>query len=328
MRQDSKNANEIARGAVAVGEAARRGTGHAQTLIEKGAAVRIGSPGMRSPLERAAVLQRNLVLTSGLVFATLALSLVEFRHWMAGDVFAGTELLAELLIFASALTSSVAGFAFSAFAGGGLAHLFKDPVLAVKILALCSVVIQGYGVVAIRRSIQWRRLLPFLLGGAITVPFAVNWLVSLSSPMFAFGLGVFLITYALYMLARRPRPPVRGNAWTDALVGAMGGITGGLAAFPGAFVAPWCALRGYDKDVSRSICQPYILLMQLWVLACMHSHAIELRADAATATYLAAALLAAHLGVAVFRALTNKQFSIVVHCLLIVSGVSLVAKVF
>jgi uncharacterized protein len=279
-------------------------------------------------IERAAAPQLKLVMTSGLVVVTLALSLVELRHWIAGDAFAGTQLLAELLIFASALTASVAGFAFSAFAGGGLTHLFKDPVLAVKVLALCSIMIQGYGVVAIWRSIQWRSLLPFLAGGAITAPFAVCWLVGLSSPMFAFGLGVLLIAYGAYMLARRARPPVRGNPWTDALVGAMGGITGGLAAFPGAFVAPWCALRGYDKDLARGICQPYILLMQLLVLACMQSHAINLGIDIATAAYLAAALLAAHLGITVFRKLTNKQFGVVVHCLLIVSGVSLTSKIF
>jgi uncharacterized membrane protein YfcA len=279
-------------------------------------------------MERRAALQLKLVMTSGLVVITLALSLVELRYWIAGDAYAGTQLLAELLIFASALTASVAGFAFSAFAGGGLAHLFDDPVLAVKVLALCSVVIQGYGVVAIGRSIQWRRLLPFVAGGTITAPFAVHWLVGLSSPMFAFGLGVFLIAYGVYMLARRSRPPVRGSPWIDALVGAMGGITGGLAAFPGAFVAPWCGLRGYDKDLARGICQPYILLMQLLVLACMQSHAVKLRVDTATAAYLAAALLAAHLGIAVFRTLNNRQFGIVVHCLLIVSGVSLATKVF
>jgi len=163
------------------------------------------SPRTLALIERSAALQLKLVMTSGLVVITLALSLAELRYWIAGDSFAGTQLLAELLIFGSALTASVAGFAFSAFAGGGLAYLFEDPVLAVKVLALCSVVIQGYCVVAIRRSIQWRRLLPFVAGGAITVPFAVHWLVGLSSPMFAFGLGVFLIAYGVYMLARRPR---------------------------------------------------------------------------------------------------------------------------
>jgi hypothetical protein len=66
-------------------------------------------------------------MTSGLVVITLALSLIELRYWIAGDAFAGTQPLAELLVFASAVTAGVAGFAFSAFASGGLAHLFEDP---------------------------------------------------------------------------------------------------------------------------------------------------------------------------------------------------------
>jgi len=68
--------------------------------------------------------------------------------------------------------------------------------------------------------------------------------------------------------------------------------------------------------------------MQLLVLACRRSHAITLRVDTAAAAYLAAALLAAHLGIVVFRRLNNRQFGIAVHCLLIVSGVSLAAKMF
>ena len=49
----------------------------------------------------------------------------------------------------------------------------------------------------------------------------------------------------------------------DALAGALGGITGPLAAFPGAGVTIWCGMRGWDKVEQRAVYQPYILIMQL-----------------------------------------------------------------
>ena len=265
-------------------------------------------------------------LTIVLILAAGALTAIEVHRWTTGDSDAGTQLLAELLIFASALTGSIGGFAFSAFAGGALSHLFTNPVQSVQILAMCSIAIQGYSVARLWRSIRWRSLLPFVAGGALTVPVAVQCLLSLSPAAFSTALGAFLVVYGSYMLARRERPHVRGNVGIDLVVGALGGITGGLAAFPGAFVVPWCSLRGYDKTTARGICQPYILLMQILVLACMRSRAVSLNLDTAMITYLAAALLAAHLGIAVFRALTNRQFCLIVHGLLIVSGLALALK--
>ena len=266
-------------------------------------------------------------LTMALVCAAGALSAIEVHRWATGEPLAGMQLVAELLIFASALVGSIGGFAFSAFAGAGLAHLFGDPVRSVEVLAMCSVTMQAYSVVRLWRSIRWWWVLRFVAGGVLTAPLAVQWLTSLSSPAFSTGLGVFLVVYGAYMLVRRPRAPLAASGWMDVAAGALGGITGGLAAFPGAFVVPWCGLRGYDKDTARGICQAYILIMQIVVLTCIRSRAVALDLGMPTIAYLAAALLATHLGIAVFRALSNRQFCLLVHGLLIVSGLSLAAKV-
>lgn len=268
----------------------------------------------------------NGPLTFALVCVAGALSAIELQRWVTAEPLAGTQLVAEVLIFASALAGSIGGFAFSAFAGAGLAHLFGDPVRSVEVLALCSVTIQAYSVVRLWRSIRWWWVLRFVAGGAVTAPLAVQALTKLSSPAFSAGLGIFLVLYGGYMLVRRARPPVKAGAWTDVVAGALGGITGGLAAFPGAFVVPWCGLRGYDKDTARGICQAYILLMQTVVLTCIRSRAVAFDLGLPTIAYVAVALLATHLGIAVFRALTNRQFCMLVHGLLIVAGVSLAAR--
>src|ERR1044072_5180910 len=66
------------------------------------------------------------------------------------------------------------------------------------------------------------------------------------------------------MLLRRPIVLKGGERRAaDVLVGALGGITGPLAALPGTWLTIWCGLRGWDKVTQRAVYQPYILVMQL-----------------------------------------------------------------
>jgi len=61
---------------------------------------------------------------------------------------------------------------------------------------------------------------------------------------------------------------LRADAWAwNVAAGAAGGITGGLAAFPGAFVTVWCGLKGWTKSHRRGVYQPFILAMQILAVA-------------------------------------------------------------
>jgi hypothetical protein len=104
------------------------------------------------------------------------------------------------------------------------------------------------------------------------------------------------------------------------VVGALGGITGGLAAFPGAFVSIWCSMRGWDKSVQRAVTQPFILAMQLITLVTMHAQHLALHLDPIQVEGMLAALFAAFIGMRVFRSLSNRQFTWVLNSLLMVSG--------
>jgi uncharacterized membrane protein YfcA len=233
--------------------------------------------------------------------------------------------LAASAIFLAALVSSIAGFAFSALAGAPLLFLFADPLRAVAAMVLCSIAIQAYCVFALRRSVEWRLLWPFLAGGAVTVPAGV-WLLSRTpAATFSLLLGIVLILYALCSIARRRPMALHGTRTLDVVAGALGGFTGGLAAFPGCFVTIWCGLRGWSKDRQRSVYQPFILVMQieaLFLLGIRESQAIVLED---VLVYVPVALFAAALGLALFRRLTNQQFSMAVHALLLVSGAALIA---
>jgi len=258
----------------------------------------------------------------GPTLGTLALAsfAVQILHLLQHRDESATALLTLAVVFSAALVSSVVGFAFSALAGAGLMHLYDHPSDAVEIMVLCSIAIQLYCVFAIRRSIQWRRLLPFLVGGAACVPAGV-WLLSrVSYDAFAIGLGAFLTGYGAVMLWRPQGRIWAGSWWIDVCVGALGGVTGGLAAFPGAFVTMWCSVRGWDKSVQRGVTQPFILAMQLITLGTMQAQHLAVHIDSIRIEGMLAALFAAFVGMRVFRSLSNRQFAWLLNGLLMVSG--------
>jgi uncharacterized membrane protein YfcA len=231
------------------------------------------------------------------------------------------------VILVSALVSSIAGFAFSALAGSALAYLKMDPVHAVQAMVLCSIAIQLYAVWKIRESVNWSSLWPMLLAGAVTIPLGVWLLIHADGTVYAVGLGAFLTAYACYVLMRREIRVVRGNAWRDAVAGALGGLAGGLAGFPGSFVTIWCSMRGWDKLRQRAVYQPYILAMQIVTLICLRWGApvhVNVAQDLSLVPF---ALLGAIGGLALFQRMTNKQFQVAVSVLLAVSGVGLLARV-
>jgi uncharacterized membrane protein YfcA len=284
----------------------------------------IANPDAASPHRMSHL--KSYLMGPGLALLALVSVAVQTQHLLQHRAGSGTALLTLLIVFGAALVSSVVGFAFSALAGAGLLQLYDRPAEAIEIMVLCSIAIQLYCVVAMRRSIQWRLLLPFVLGGAALVPLGVWLLSELPSGWFAVSLGAFLTGYGAVMAWRRPSR-IRASAWwLDLCVGGLGGITGGLAAFPGAFVSIWCSMRGWDKSVQRGVTQPFILAMQLITLVAMHAQHVTLHVDSLRIEGMLVALFAAFLGMKLFRSLSNRQFAWVLNGLLMVSGVLMIAR--
>ena len=118
----------------------------------------------------------------------------------------------------------------------------------------------------------------------------------------------------------------KGSALVNGAVGALGGLTGPLAAFPGAFVTIWCAMRGWDKAVQRSIYQPYILVIQVLTLTALSAISERATLNLHLLSYALPGVMGACLGLQVFHYLTDRQFQRLVNLALIVSGVALVLK--
>src|SRR5262245_15657739 len=279
-----------------------------------------------SPSNRTIGLAILCVLTSivaggaGWHFALLRHDLIELAHKLPswGGV--------SLVIFVAASISSTVGFAFSAIATVMVLHFVPDTVEAVQIMMIASITIQAYSVAGLWHTISWRACAPFLVGGIATMPAGIYVLLSLRPHAYAMALGVALALYGAFMLFRRPLSIKRGGLLTDIGVGALGGLTGPVAAFPGAFVTIWCGMRGWDKVIQRSIYQPYILILQMVTLGAISLVGERSMLNGEAIAYALPGLAGAYLGLHVFQKLTDIQFQRLVNLALILSGIVLAMK--
>jgi uncharacterized membrane protein YfcA len=68
----------------------------------------------------------------------------------------GSFLLLSIAVFSGAFVSGLAGFAFSAVAGGILLHVLQ-PLEAIPLMMACSIGVQATNLWALRKTIEWRR---------------------------------------------------------------------------------------------------------------------------------------------------------------------------
>jgi uncharacterized membrane protein YfcA len=266
----------------------------------------------------------DLGLLGSVIVAGLGLALLIAE----GAVLSPSLAVPLIAVLVASTASSIAGFAFSALCGALLFHIMVSPVYAVQVMIVCSITIQLFSVAALWRSIDWRSLPIFLTGGVLGVPAGVYLLLHLQTSVYREVIGGLLIAYGGYLVLRWPIRSFQTGRLADACAGFLGGLTGGLAAFPGAFVTIWCGLKGWDKARQRGVYQPFILSMQPITLAVIYlmqpSSATALQLDWKTTAFIPAALLGAWFGLRIFKRLSDRQFELAVNLLLIASGVGLI----
>ena len=235
----------------------------------------------------------------------------------------------EILIlaggFAGGYVSGLTGF------GTGLSALpfwlnAVHPVVAAPLVVICSIVAQIQTLPSIWHAISWRRVIPFILGGVIGVPVGTL-LLSIVSPLgFKLFIGIFLIGYCSFMLARSSVPVVSwGGRNADGAIGFAGGVLGGLAGLSGALPTIWAGLRGWGKDTRRGIFQAFNLSVLSFAF---FSQAIGgfLTSEVIVSVLIAlpGTIIGAWLGRKTYNWVGDYRFNQVVLVLLLLSGISIV----
>ena len=190
---------------------------------------------------------------------------------------------------------------------------------------LCGLVTQGSGVWRVRQAISWRAALPLILGSAVGVAGGTALLATVDQNTIRLGIGVLLLLYGVYSLARPAIRVPAGGVAAHVGVGVANGLIGGLTGLGGIAVSIWGQLRGGSKDAQRAVFQPVMFatfLMSAISLGFVGAYTAETMRLYAFA--LPALIAGIGCGFWLYGRLDDAAFRRVILILLLASGLSLV----
>ena len=240
---------------------------------------------------------------------------------MSGIAFAVLSLGA----LAGGFVSGLAGFGTGLMALGIWLYVVP-PSIAVPLVLICSIVGQTSTLPSLWRSIDFKLVWPFLVGGLAGVPLGTM-LVAYADPrIFRLSVGALLLVFpaALYF-HRKPIALSFGGKAADTAIGFAGGILGGMAGLSGPIPILWASVRGWGKDERRGIFQTFNWTV-LSAAFCVQAGTGFVTREVAWFALLTlpATVAGAWLGARTYRVLSDKNFRDLVLGLLFLSGLGLV----
>jgi uncharacterized membrane protein YfcA len=237
----------------------------------------------------------------------------------------GTVLgLYLLATFIGGMTTGIAGFAMGLVVSGIWLHILT-PIQTAALIVGYALLAQTFSIWKLRQAMSWRKVAPFIIGGAVGVPIGALLLTYINPAHLRIGVGVLLVLYSIYSLAKPALKPVQGGVPTDLGIGFFNGLLGGLTGLGGIIVTIWVQLRGWPKDVQRIVFQPVILAAQA-MTAISLAFAGAYTAETIKLYLYGLPALAAGIwiGLKLYGKLDEAGFRKVILVLLLVSGLSLV----
>jgi uncharacterized membrane protein YfcA len=245
---------------------------------------------------------------------------------------ADTILYLVLGAIAGGFINGLAGTGTALFALG-FYLVVLEPTTAVAVVAFMAILagVQGLWIVRTEIFKEPRRLLRYLVPGLVGVPIGLSLLGKVDASLLRILIAALLITYGGYFTFRASLPAFsRKTPWLDALIGLSGGVLGGAASVSGAIPSMWLSLRPWTKSETRAVLQPYnMVTLSATVTLLFFKGAYDQTAVQALLLTVPCGLIAAQLGIAVFRRLKDAMFRRLLIGLTLMMGVGiLVSEVF
>jgi uncharacterized protein len=226
---------------------------------------------------------------------------------------------------AGGLVNGLTGFG-TALTALGIWLFALPPAVASTLVIISSVASQVQTLPMIWRTILWKRVVIFVAPGILGVPIGTWLLPHIDPRIFKIGVGLLLVAYSVYALARRAEIKTAwGGHFADGVVGFFGGILGGLAGVSGAMPVVWTDIRGWAKDQRRGVMQMFNTAILSFALV-LHTVSGLLTRGVIVAAIIAlpGTIAGAHAGAFVYRRLADHSYQRVIMLLLMFSGLILI----
>src|SRR5712691_11089427 len=94
-----------------------------------------------------------------------------------------------LAAFLGAVTTGLAGFAMGLVVSGIWLHILT-PIQTAALIVGYALLAQSYSIWKLRQAMSWRKVAPFIIGGAVGVPIGTMLLAYINPAHLRFGVGV------------------------------------------------------------------------------------------------------------------------------------------
>lgn len=240
-----------------------------------------------------------------------------------------TILYLVLGAFAGGFINGLSGTGTALFALGFFL-LVLEPTTAVGIVTVMAVLAGFQGLWLVRSDIGKHpaRLMRFLIPGLIGVPFGLRLLEVLDAGTLRMGISVLLILYGGYFGFRAALPAFqRKTPLLDCSIGLVGGVLGGAAGVSGALPSMWMSMRPWTKTELRAVLQPFNMVILCTTVALLFWKGVYDRtAMSALLIALPTGLLAAQVGLYVFKRLTDTGFRRLLILLTLLTGLGILVS--
>jgi hypothetical protein len=220
-------------------------------------------------------------------------------------------LFITLGAFAGGFINGLAGTGTALFALGFFLAAI-NPISAVAVVSLMSVVtgVQGLWIVREALTKNVPRLMRFIIPGLLGVPVGISLLSFIDADTLKLVIGVLLLVYGGFFSFRANLPKFeRRTPVLDSIIGLIGGVLGGMASLSGALVVIWLSMRPWPKAETRAVLQPFNMsvlfttTVMLWWRGAYTTPTLT-----AFLIALPTSMVAAQIGIVVFRRISDNIF--------------------
>lgn len=239
-------------------------------------------------------------------------------------------LIAALALgaFGSGFVNGLAGFGTAVVSLSIWLHVF-EPGTAAALAVTCSVIgsVQAF----IRRGTELftADAVPMMIAGFLGIPIGVSLLAYLDPAYVRFAVGVLLVVYVLFSLARPNRVlTINNRKPVDMGIGLFAGFLGGFAGLSGIIPSFWGNLCGWGKLEQRRFYQTFnATILSATLVVYFFSGAFSGDVGWFALVCVPFAVGGTALGLRLFDWVNEKQFRLAIHLLLLFSGLTLVLPV-
>lgn len=237
-----------------------------------------------------------------------------------------TFVVFALAALVGGFVSGFSGFAMGLVVSGVWLHIIT-PMQTATLIAGYGLLTQGYGMFKLRNALDLRKAWPLALGTIIGIPIGVGILSYLNPAHLRLGVGVLLMIYTIYGLARPVFAPIKIGTGADIAIGISNGLLGGLTGLGGIISTISCQWRGWPREVQRAVFQP-VLFVAFVVISISQVAVGSITGDTLVLYALGLPFMVAGLwsGFRLFGKIDDESFRKTVLALLLFAGVSLLVS--